>query len=70
MNCFDCRDLSPAETTAAVGVCRGCGAGICYRHAHSGPHLLHRLAGTGLASRPRAARRLLCGTCAQAERSG
>ncbi|MEW2131889.1 DUF2180 family protein [Streptomyces sp. NPDC005435] len=67
MNCFDCQDLD--VTTAAVAVCRSCGAGICGRHAHPYAQVLHRAAGMGTATRRRAARRLLCETCAAAERS-
>ncbi|MBJ7903092.1 DUF2180 family protein [Streptomyces sp. NPDC003656] len=68
MNCFDCRDLD--VTAAAVAVCRSCGAGICDRHAHPHPQVLHRAAGMGTATRRQAARRLLCATCTAAEHSG
>ncbi|EFF89528.1 hypothetical protein SSTG_05398 [Streptomyces sp. e14] len=64
-------EATPAvSVTAAVAVCRVCGAGICHRHAHTRPQILHRAAGTGVTTEPRAARRLLCGACAVAERSG
>ncbi|WP_018549442.1 DUF2180 family protein [Streptomyces sp. LaPpAH-108] len=67
MNCFDCQALDTA--TAAVAICRSCGAGLCDRHAHPHPQALHRAAGMGTATRRHAARRLLCETCAVAERS-
>ncbi|MCS0603689.1 DUF2180 family protein [Streptomyces sp. LP11] len=68
MNCFDCQDLDIA--TPAVAICRVCGAGVCHRHARTRPRVLHELTGTGLATKPRAARRLLCGTCTAAESGG
>ncbi|MEU6462913.1 DUF2180 family protein [Streptomyces sp. NPDC046976] len=68
MNCFDCQGLD--IEAAAVAVCRICGAGVCHRHAHARPQVLHQLAGTGLATRPRAARRMLCDTCTAAESDG
>ncbi|MEU6497636.1 DUF2180 family protein [Streptomyces sp. NPDC046984] len=67
MDCYDCHMNDQA--TAAVGVCRSCGAGICPTHAHAIPQTLHHLTGTGVATRIRAARYLLCTTCLDAERS-
>lgn len=66
MNCYDCAvtDLS----IAAVASCRTCGAGVCLDHARSATRLLTRPSGMGPATPPRAARRILCGTCREAER--
>lgn len=68
MNCYDC--LVTDEATPAVAVCSACGGALCVHHAHLSPHVLHRLNGMGLATRPRVARRFLCDTCVAAERSG
>ncbi|MFE5078369.1 DUF2180 family protein [Streptomyces halstedii] len=68
VNCLDCLELEDA-TTAAVAVCQLCGGGICRQHAHERSHMLHMPNGMGVATRPRAARRLLCGTCSASERS-
>lgn len=66
MNCYDCAlaDLP----TPAVASCRTCGAGICLEHVHASSHPLTWLSGMGRAILPRAARRILCGTCRDAER--
>ena len=32
MNCFDCAALG--DHVSAVAVCAGCGAAVCYGHAH------------------------------------
>ncbi|MFJ8057615.1 DUF2180 family protein [Streptomyces sp. NPDC096142] len=67
MNCYDC---AVADTpAAAVASCTTCGAGICLAHAHASSYLLHRPSGMGVATLPRAARRILCATCRDAERS-
>ncbi|MCM2578438.1 DUF2180 family protein [Streptomyces meridianus] len=65
MNCYDCH--ATGSDTTAVAACRTCGAGICGDHAHSRPETLHRISGTGVATLPRSARRITCGTCTAAE---
>lgn len=67
MNCYDCQISD--QLTSAVAICRICGAGICLQHAHASPQILHRPNGMGVATLPRAARRLLCDTCLAAEHS-
>ncbi|MET8405355.1 DUF2180 family protein [Streptomyces sp900116325] len=67
MNCYDCDSLD--HVTPAVAVCPTCGAGVCAEHANTVSQQLHRPAGMGLATLPRAARRILCATCISAERS-
>ncbi|WP_318723986.1 DUF2180 family protein [Streptomyces albicerus] len=67
LNCYDCQTHD--QPTTAVATCSACGAGICHDHARAVPHTLHRLTGMGVATKPRTARRLLCGTCAAAETS-
>ena len=42
MNCFDCASIG--QEVPAVGVCAGCGAGICAEHAQLSPHWLTRTA--------------------------
>jgi hypothetical protein len=68
MNCYDCQ--SSDQATPAVAACHTCGAGICHHHAKAVPQMLHRLDGMGVATRPRAARRMVCPVCLAAERSG
>jgi hypothetical protein len=68
MNCYDCQ--STDQATPAVAICCICGAGVCLEHADTSPQILHRPNGMGVATKPRAARRLLCATCVAAERSG
>lgn len=68
MNCFDCHELG--HVTEAVAVCRLCGAAVCHQHGRVAPQTLHRPAGTGVSVRPRAARRILCVFCRDAERAG
>ncbi|NEA59657.1 DUF2180 family protein [Streptomyces sp. SID13666] len=68
MNCYDCNKLTD-RVTPAVAVCPTCGAGVCGEHANTVPNQLHRPMGMGLATLPRATRRILCTTCISAERS-
>ena len=40
MNCFDCADNG--SSSAAVGICHWCGAGVCMEHAKVHDHYLTR----------------------------
>ncbi|UKY54185.1 DUF2180 family protein [Streptomyces inhibens] len=62
MNCYDCQTLD--QPTPAVATCRACGAGICAQHTHARSQMLHRLNGTGVATKNHAVRQLLCERCA------
>ncbi|MEU5087287.1 DUF2180 family protein [Streptomyces sp. NPDC021356] len=64
MHCLDC---STARTNSpAVGVCQGCGAGVCAEHARVAARNVRRgsLIGAPVES---GARTVLCRVCAAAE---
>ncbi|MGW3625244.1 DUF2180 family protein [Streptomyces sp. NPDC000880] len=65
MNCYDCHAADRSVT--AVAICGSCGAALCADHARSTPQTVHRVNGMGVATLPRAARRITCFTCARAE---
>ncbi|OEJ22009.1 hypothetical protein AR457_39535 [Streptomyces agglomeratus] len=64
MQCLDCRTES--KDTPSVGVCQGCGAGVCESHAR----ITSRTVRHGTPQGPSAqseARWVLCKVCAEAE---
>ncbi|WP_371632822.1 DUF2180 family protein [Streptomyces sp. NBC_01259] len=64
MHCLDCRTTGTNSPT--VGICQGCGAGVCAAHtriAQPGVRLGSLPGTTGEAR----ARRVLCPVCATAE---
>ncbi|MEV7960030.1 DUF2180 family protein [Streptomyces sp. NPDC087532] len=63
-HCFDCRTAGTNSPT--VGVCQGCGAGVCATHARIATRSVRRGSLTG-APREAEARTVLCPVCAAAE---
>ncbi|WP_411130019.1 DUF2180 family protein [Streptomyces sp. x-19] len=67
MHCLECR--LARMTSTAVGVCRGCGAGVCGNHVHTATVPVRR--GPVLGPPPEAVvRQVLCPACALATASG
>ncbi|MET8747448.1 DUF2180 family protein [Streptomyces sp. NPDC004728] len=64
MHCLDCRTTGTNSPT--VGVCRGCGAGVCAAHARIAPRSVRRGSLTGTPCEARV-RTVLCPVCAAAE---
>ncbi|MFI6349172.1 DUF2180 family protein [Streptomyces sp. NPDC050560] len=69
MNCYECQTLATPTSTPAVASCNICSIGLCQTHAEAVSQILHHNNGTGLATQPHAARRILCNICATAEHS-
>ncbi|MEU6394673.1 DUF2180 family protein [Streptomyces sp. NPDC046939] len=65
MNCYDCHQAG--TPTAAVAVCRTCGAALCPDHLKVSTQEIHRQEGMGLSTSRQPARRLTCPTCHDAE---
>ncbi|MFG2674584.1 DUF2180 family protein [Streptomyces sp. NPDC048445] len=67
MDCLDCRTTGTNSPT--VGICQGCGAGVCAAHARIAARSVRR--GSPIrAPREAGARRVLCPVCAAAEAPG
>ncbi|MFD5068547.1 DUF2180 family protein [Streptomyces sp. NPDC058369] len=64
MRCLDCAAAGTDSST--VGVCQGCGAGVCAGHARIAPRRLRHGSLLG-ASREAEARTVICPVCAAAE---
>lgn len=64
MHCLDCRTAGTNSPT--VGVCQGCGAGVCAAHARIAARSVRHGSLIG-APREAGARRVLCPVCAAAE---
>lgn len=60
MNCYDC---VPDNGTAAVAICRNCGAALCPEHAFSAPQTVVQVHGVGKTTMPEMARRIVCLIC-------
>ncbi|MFD7720149.1 DUF2180 family protein [Streptomyces sp. NPDC059814] len=67
MHCLDCR--TTGTDSPAVGVCQGCGAGVCAAHARVAARSVRRGSPLG-APGAAGARRVLCPVCAAAEAPG
>ncbi|MFE9600540.1 DUF2180 family protein [Streptomyces hokutonensis] len=65
MNCYECHQAG--TTTAAVAVCRNCGAALCPDHIKVNPQHLERPEGMGVTTLKKPARRITCLTCHDAE---
>jgi hypothetical protein len=63
MNCYDCHVAG--TTTAAVGICRSCGVGVCATHLRWETHDHSRHAGPGNPT-PEPTRSLICTSCTTA----
>ncbi|MEU9848188.1 DUF2180 family protein [Streptomyces sp. NPDC047985] len=64
MHCLDCRTTETNSTT--VGVCQGCGAGVCEAHARIATRSVRQGSLIGNPGEARA-RTVLCPVCAAAE---
>ncbi|MEV8312436.1 DUF2180 family protein [Streptomyces flavidovirens] len=64
MQCLDCRTES--KDTHSVGVCQGCGAGVCESHARITSRTVRHGSPQGPCAQAEA-RRVLCTVCAEAE---
>ncbi|WP_446751147.1 DUF2180 family protein [Streptomyces sp. CLV115] len=64
MHCLDCRTTGTDSTT--VGVCQGCGAGVCAAHARIATRSVRRGSLIGTPGEAEA-RTVLCPVCAAAE---
>lgn len=67
MHCLDCRTAGANSPT--VGICQGCGAGVCAAHARIAARSVRRGSPIGAPSEA-GARRVLCPVCAAAEAPG
>lgn len=67
MNCYEC--AQQGQTVAAIAVCRVCGAAVCVDHVRSERELIRETASPGKVTHDRAARKLTCPVCRQAEES-
>ena len=61
MNCFDCS--VSGQTTAAVGSCTTCGAGVCADHVELDAHELAHTSSPGNYT-PKVTRAFVCSVCA------
>ena len=61
MNCLDCS--TEGRTSAAVGVCTTCGAGVCTSHLELDTHVIAPFAGVG-SRREYPTRAVTCASCA------
>jgi hypothetical protein len=66
MRCYDC--TIDSRETPAIGVCGGCGMGVCVEHARVAERTVRRIAGPGVTTLPRPARQAVCGVCDDATR--
>ncbi|MFI6012585.1 DUF2180 family protein [Streptomyces sp. NPDC051243] len=67
MNCYECAQSGRAS--AAVAICRLCGAAVCTEHVHSEPMQVREPAQPGKVIHDQSARRLTCPLCRAAEES-
>ncbi|MET8544312.1 DUF2180 family protein [Kitasatospora sp. NPDC004799] len=67
MHCLECRSAN--TTSTAVGVCRGCGAGVCADHARTEAATLRSGPVLGPADKT-VVRQILCPSCAAPVESG
>ncbi|MFE0100381.1 DUF2180 family protein [Streptomyces sp. NPDC059009] len=65
MKCYDCAHAG--QSVDAVAVCRHCGSGMCVAHVAVAGEEVRHLTGMGLSHGPRAARRMTCTVCHEAE---
>ncbi|WP_405987899.1 DUF2180 family protein [Streptomyces sp. NBC_00986] len=65
MNCYECHESG--RTTAAVAVCRNCGAALCPEHIKVNAQHLERPEGMGVTTLKEPARRITCLICHDAE---
>ncbi|MGW6208430.1 DUF2180 family protein [Streptomyces sp. NPDC055089] len=67
MHCLDCR--TAGANSPNVGICQGCGAGVCAAHARIAARSVRRGSPIG-APGEAGAHRVLCPVCAAAEAPG
>ncbi|MGW1179249.1 DUF2180 family protein [Kitasatospora sp. NPDC002543] len=67
MHCLDCD--TEGTTSPAVGVCRGCGAGVCADHARTEAATLRSGPVLGPADKT-VVRQILCPSCSASVHSG